>query len=267
MLKKPLLYLLLLLGIVLASCSDYQKLLKSTDNELKYEKAIAYYEDGDYYRAMQLFEQLNMVYRGTNKAEKLTYYMAYCYYNQEEYIMASYYFKRYAKSFPTTDRAEECLYMSAYCQYLLSPIYSLDQSNTFEAIKELQLFINKYPDSDRVAKANDLIDDLRAKLEKKAFEVAELYFKMEDYEAAITSFENLLKQFPDTEYKEKVLYYTMKSYFEYAMNSIEKKKPERLALAIESFENFIFTYPETDYLKEARNIQKETQKELNKYEN
>jgi outer membrane protein assembly factor BamD len=118
MLKNISFTILVIALTVLTSCSNYQKLLKSTDSELKYDKAIEYYEKGDYYRAMQLFEQLNMIYRGTNKAESLNYYMAYCYYYQEEYIMAAYYFKRYAQSFPNTDRAEECLFMSAYSQFL-----------------------------------------------------------------------------------------------------------------------------------------------------
>lgn len=263
MLKRYPIYLIIITFLVLGACSKYQKLLKSTENEKKYEMAIMYFEKSDYYRAMQLFEQLNMIYRGTSKAEQLNYYMAYCYYNQDEYIMASYYFKRYAKSFPNTDRAQECLYMSAYCQYLMSPIYSLDQTSTYEAIKELQLFINMYPQSERVEKANNLIDDLRAKLEKKAFEIAELYYKMEDYQAAITSFENVLKDFPDTEYKEIILFYTMKSYYDYAIKSIEEKKEERFTRAVELYQTLIYSFPETEYMKNAKSLYENSLNELN----
>ncbi len=264
MLKRiPVLFLMMSL-ILLASCSKYQKLLKSTDNDLRYDKAIEYYEKGDYYRAMQLFEQLNMIYRGTDKAERLNYYMAYCYYYQEEYIMAAYYFKRYAKSFPNTDRAEECYFMTAYSQYLLSPKYSLDQTSTYDALTELQLFINRFPGSDRVERANQLIDDLREKLQKKAFEIAELYFKMEDYEAAITSFENLLKDYPDTDYKEDIYFYVLRSYFNYAELSIHSKKKDRYSKAVELFEELIYTFPETDYHKNATSVYEDSLEELKK---
>ncbi len=249
MFKKGLIILLVL--FISVSCK-FQRLAKSSDNELKYEKAIEYFEEADYYRALMLFEQLNMIYRGTSKAEKLNYYMAYCYYEQKDYVLASYYFKRYAKSFPNTDRAEECLYMNAYCYYLNSPKYSLDQSNTYTAIKELQLFIDLYPKSDRVEKANELIDKLRAKLEKKAFEIAELYYRMEDYQAAITSFENILKEYPDTKYREQIYFHILKSYYHYASNSIKDKQEERFSEAIEAYENLVYKYPETDYLKEAK---------------
>ncbi|MCF8235543.1 MAG: outer membrane protein assembly factor BamD [Bacteroidales bacterium] len=257
--------MVLLLAVVVSSCSKYQQLLKSTDNELKYEKAIEYFEQGDYYKSLMLLQQLNAVYRGTNKAEKLTYYMAYCYYEQKDYILASYYFKRYAQNFPRTDRAEECLYMNAYCYYLDSPRYSLDQSNTFTAIKELQLFINQYPDSERVDKANELMDDLRDKLEEKAFEIAELYYKMGDYQAAITSFKNILKDFPDAEYKEEVMLYILKAYYDYAINSIKEKKEERLADAVQAFETFVYNFPESEYLDEAGKYHKNTRQVLEKF--
>ncbi len=142
MFKKLIFFLFLISSVALISCSKYQKLLKGADNEAKYEAAIDYYEKDDYYRALQLFDPLIAVYRGTKKAETLYYYYAYCYYKQQDYILASYYFKRFVKNSPNSDKAEECVYLSAYCTYLDSPKYNLDQTNTYEAIKDLQLFIN-----------------------------------------------------------------------------------------------------------------------------
>lgn len=130
MFKKTRIILLLFVAIALVSCSKHQKLLKSSDNEMKYEKAVEYYEKGDYYRALQVFEQLIPVYRGTSKAEQLYYYYAYSYYYEREYIMASYYFKRFTINFPTSEFAEETAFLVAYCKYLDSPNYSLDRSDT-----------------------------------------------------------------------------------------------------------------------------------------
>lgn len=262
MFKKSIFIVFVLFSSFLTSCGDFQKLLKSTDNEKKYEKAIEYYEEGDYYKSLMLLEQLNTIYRGTEKAEKLNYYLAYCYYEQGDYLMASYYFKNYAKSFPNTDRAEECLFMNAFCYYKSSPKYSLDQSNTREAMKEFQLFINQYPDSDRVVKANELIDQLRAKLEYKNFEIAMLYFKMRNYEAAITTFENILKDFPDSEHKEEIIYYTLESYFNYALNSILEKKKDRFDKAMESYNVLVLKYPESEFIEDANDLVKKTRKEL-----
>lgn len=247
------------------ACSKYQKALKSSDNEKKYEMAMAYYEKGDYLRALQLFDQLIPVVRGTDKAEKLYYAYAHCYYYQEDYILASYYFKQFVKNFPLSEYAEECYFKSAYCMYLDSPRYSLDQTNTYDALKELQLFINMYPNSERIEECNKLIDDLRFKLQKKAFEIAKLYYKMEDYIAAITAFENILKDYPDTDYKEDILYYVILSYYHYADLSIESKKKERYQAAIDSFEKFNTFFPDSDYQKEVMGIYNKSKSEKSKY--
>jgi len=261
-------FLVLTLFIVgFSACSKYQKLLKSSDTELKYNMAIKYYEEDDYYRALQLFDELIPFYRGTEKAEKIGYYYAYSYYGQEEYIMASYYFKNFLASFPKSDKAEECAFMTAYCKYMDSPDYSLDQTNTYGAIKGLQLFINKYPESTRIPECNDLIDKLRLKLETKAFETARLYFDIGEYKAAIHAFMAVLKDYPDTHYKEKVLYYVLKSNYLYASNSIDAKKEERFNGTIKAYEEFVSAFPESELLNEAGNINKDSLKEINKIKN
>jgi outer membrane protein assembly factor BamD len=259
MIRKSVLPLLIFSILVLSSCSKYQKLLKSTDNDLKYEQAIKFYEKKDYYRALQLFDQLNAFFKGTEKAERIAYYYAYCYYNQDDYLMGSYYFKRFSTNYPKSAYAEECTYMGAYCNYQESPRYSLDQTSTYDAIKELQLFINMYPESEKVAKANTLIDELRAKLEKKAYEIGMLYYKMYDYKAAIVTFKNVIKDFPDTPHREDLLYYILKSNYKYAANSIATKRKERYTATIESFDDLVSSYPKSIYLKEARQMQKEAQ--------
>jgi outer membrane protein assembly factor BamD len=245
---------LLLAVLVLVSCGKQQKLLKSTDNEAKYAAAIDYYETNDYYRALQLFQQLINFYQGTEKAEKMQFYYAYCYYHQKDYVLASYYFKRFVNNYPRSAFAEEAMYMNAYCYFLDSPSSSLDQTNTYTAIKELQLFINLYTNSDRVEDANKLIDQLRAKLQRKDLDIANLYLKMKLYEAAIYSYKNILKDYPDSEYKEDILFSILKSYYNFASYSISLKQAERYQSALDSYNELVFQYPDTKYLKEAKNI-------------
>ena len=100
MFRRWLFGLLVLSMILTVSCSKYSRVIKGGDNELKYEVAVDLYEKGDYYRAIQLFEQLVAVYRGTERLESINYYYANCYYQQGDYLLASYYFKRYAQNYP-----------------------------------------------------------------------------------------------------------------------------------------------------------------------
>ena len=230
--------------------------------EEKYEAAVKLYQEKDYSRALQLFDQLIGVMRATDKAEKIYYYYAYSYYNQKDYTLASYYFKRFSNNFPSSPDAEECLFMSAYCNYLSSPDYNLDQTNTFEAIKELQLFTNMYPGSKRVPECNDLIDKLRVKLEMKDYRIARLYYRMDEYGAAIQTLNNILKEFPESQHKEEILFLVFKSYHKFAMESIHEKKKERHTKALASYNEFIAQYPESEFFNEAKGLKEKSRLEL-----
>ncbi len=256
-------FLFLSFALVFSSCSNYNKLLKSSDYNKKYEAAMKYYDNKEYSKALALLEELVSVYRGTNKAEKIMYYYAYATYSMGDYLLAGYHFENFVKTFPASDKSEECSFMYAYCYYLESPRYSLDQTDTKNAIKELQLFINKYPESTRKEECNNLITKLRQKLERKNYEIAKQYYFLYDYKAAIVSFENLMKEFPDTKYREELMFLIIKSNYLYASKSIDKKKIERLKSTVEAYNKFISYYPESSkYNKEAEGYYSDAKKQL-----
>ncbi len=212
------------------------------------------YDKGDYYRALNLFDMVAPFYRGEKEGEEIAYRYAYAYYKQGDYVLANYYFARFAQTYPRSSRAEECSYMKAYCKYLNSPAYNLDQTNTIEAINELQLFVNQYPDSDKVEEANELIQKLHHKLQRKYFEIAELYMHMELYKSVITSFDILLNDYPDSEYKEEANFLKMKAYYKYAEGSVDDKKEERYKEAFSLSEDFLLNFPESEHKMEAQKI-------------
>lgn len=257
-------FIILLSGLLAVSfsCKSYQKTLKNGSNTVKYETGVDLYEKGDFNKALQFFDVLRAVYRGTEKGEMLTYYSAMCYFETNQYNIASYYFKQYYQTYPRGSKAEESAFMSAYCNFLQSPKYSLDQTTTYLGLTELQSFIDLYPKSDKVAEATNLMDELRAKLEKKDYNICKLYYRMQDFQAAITSFKNLIDEYPDTDYKEEILYYTVKAYYDYAEKSISSKKQERYEKTVEAYNNLLYLYPESKYTKEVSHINDEARAHL-----
>ena len=260
--KKCVSFLLLAVFVMTFSSCKFQQVLKKGDVDQKYEMAMKLYEQKDYSRALQLFDPLINMMKATDKAQKLYYCYAYSYYYQKEYTLASYYFKRYTSNFPNTKEAEECAFMSAYCNYMNSPDYQLDQTSTIEAIKDLQLFTNTYPESARVSECNDLIDKIRIKLEYKDYKIAKMYYRMEDYVSAVTCFNNILKDYTDSPHKEEILYLILKSYYKYAKESIESKKKERYMKAVLAYNELLSHYPNSQYLTEANELKTKTEKEL-----
>ena len=250
-------------ALLLSSCGDFNKILKSTDSVFKYKKAVEFYESGDYVKAGTLLHDLVPIFRGTSRAAEVYYYYAKSMLEQKDYLMAGHYFSTLVKEFPGSEYAQESYFMIGYCSYLQSPNARLDQTVTREAIDALQLYINLYPYSDKVDEANKLIDELNDKLEYKSYLNAKLYYDFENYKAAVVALTNSLNKYPDTKYREELMYMLLKSKYLLAMNSIADKKEERLSSALDEYFTFVDEFPESKYRKEADKFYKTTADLLN----
>ena len=249
-------YRRLLIGILFClvcctSCGEFSRLLKSTDNDMKYEVAMDYYDRKDYNHALQLFDLLQNSFRNTPKGEMITYRTAMCYYLSYDYEVAAYFFNKFVNGYPFSTLAERAAFMNAYCSYMLSPNMNLDQRNTETAITQLETYLENYPQGDSVARAQELLADLNNKLEEKDYNICILYYRMEDYNAAITCFENLLRKYPATSHREEILADMVKTYFDYAENSVPEKQKERYEACIERYNTLSYLFPESSHLREV----------------
>jgi outer membrane protein assembly factor BamD len=153
--------------------------------------------------------------------------------------------------------------MVGMCFYFDSPSARLDQQVTQNAIDAFQLFVNLYPRSSRLEESNRLINELRDKLVYKSYLNAKLYFDLEYYKAAVVALNTSLKEFPDTKYREELMYMLFKAKYLLAINSIEEKKQERLSSAMDEYYTFVDEYPESKYIKEVEKYRNNTSRILN----
>jgi len=240
---------LILLSFLMVSCNDYQKLLNSPENEVdKYNAAEEYYENGEFRRANALIEQIIPSYRGKPQGERLVFFFANSYYETRSYYSAAIQFENFIKSYPNSQRIQEAYFMEAKSYFMLSPLYTLDQDDTFTGIDKLQVFINRFPNSEYVAEALELMEQLQNKIEKKEFEVAKQYYTIRDYSSAIKSLDNFIADNPGTIFREEALYYRWLSQYEIAVNSIESRINERVTELERSLENFLRYYPDTIFI-------------------
>lgn len=242
---------ILLLILVLSSCSEYQKALKSEEIGVKYDVATKQYDKGKYAKAIRLFEQIAPSYRGRPQAEKMFYLYAQSYFKTKQYYAAGYQFDSFVTSYPKSEKVEEASYLAAISYSKLSPRYSLDQIDSYKAIDKLQAFINSYPTSEYLADANVIVKDLREKLEKKSFEIAKQYNTISDHKAALVVLDNFITDFPGTKYKGQALFYKLDSSFKLAINSIESKKAERLGNAKTAYLNLMKYNQDSEFKEKA----------------
>lgn len=259
---------ILLFAVLLTSCkTEFEKVRTSNDPAMIYEKADNYYNEGDYYKAQTLYDLIVPFYRGKKEAESLFFKYAYCNYHQTQFLLANHYFDSYSTTFTTSAKQEEAQYMSAFSLYRLSPNYKLDQTYTEQAIREFQKFINAYPTSERVAEANNLIDEMRAKQERKAFEQGKLYYEIKNHKAAINALSLMVKDYPETKRITEIRWLILDASYTLAENSIFSKKEERFSETLKLAERFIKKYPESDYLDQANRIKENSIKSLKEVQN
>ncbi|MDR1973618.1 MAG: outer membrane protein assembly factor BamD [Bacteroidales bacterium] len=229
---------------------SYNKVLKNGTSKEKLEFAEQAYNSKSYKKAIAIYEDMLPFLRGREGLEEVLYRLAYGYYYESDYFMGSHYFRLLTRQFPNGSYLEEAMYMAAYCKSMESLYFRLDQTATKDAIKQLQLFVNYYPKSQRVAEANGIIDKMRAKLARKSFEIANMYYRRDLYNAAAIAYNNFLREYPESSYREEAMYKLVKSRYLYADKSIAAKQPERYAKVIESYEMFYRNFQASKYMKE-----------------
>lgn len=255
-------FIILVITFLFASCSEYQKVLQKDDMSKKYAFADSLYKEGKYKKALKLMEQLVPAYRGKPQAEKLTYLYADTYYQLKDYFSAGYQFERFVQAYPQSDSVEVAYFKSAKSFYNLSERYSLDQRQTHKAVEKLQGYINAYPNSPNREQANGYMIDLRTKLEKKEFEVARQYYRIESYKAAITAFDNFIAENPGTVYREEAYLYRIKAAYDLAVNSIPSLVEERLQEAQKYYNSYSKYYKDGKLSKDANEINDDITKRL-----
>lgn len=257
---------LLLAAALLASCSEFSKAVKSTDVQYKYRMAVQYFEKPDYDRAMPLLEELLSLTRGDTLYEPVSYYYAKGYFGMKDYILAGYYLGNFTKTFRNSAHAEECAFLAAYCYYKQSPEFELDQADTRTGIDKLQLFLVRYPETTLKDSCNALIDELRAKLEKKDYFAAKQYLRTRYYSAASDAMQGFLRKWPNSTYREEALFSILQADHDLAMNSVDAKKAARIEAGIRSFNTFADAFPNSTRLSTAQMLLKDLQAQKERIE-
>ncbi|HNW56392.1 MAG TPA: outer membrane protein assembly factor BamD [Bacteroidales bacterium] len=258
------LYILLIILVLVSSCGEYERLLKSTDNELKVAKAKEYYNAGLYVKSSELLTQVLPQYRATKEADELTWIYCKSFYGMKDYVMASTYFKQFVDQFPFGRYAEEANFLAAMSDYKMSPRAELDQENTRNAIEGFKIFISRFPVSTKVEESKKMIKELEDKLSEKSYLSAKLYYDMRQYKAAVTALNNSLKEFSDTKYREEMMFLKLNSMYLYAEKSQPDKQVERYQEALDEYFSFVEEFPQSRYSKEVKGIYQKTDKHLKK---
>ena len=258
--------LALMLAASLAACkTQYELLLEGNDYDAKYAAAFDYFNQGKYSKASQLFESMAMLTNGTARDDTVQYYWGLSNYRYKDYYTAETNFANFLNHYPSSPFAPEAAFLRIDCLYRSTHRYELDQVPTYNAINVISQYLIENPNSTHSDICFKMLNELNARLDKKAYENARLYFRMEDYKASRVAFRNILRDDADNIYREQILYYIAKSSYKYAQLSVESKQKDRYMTFVDDYYNFIGENPDSPYKKELDVLYRKAQKALGRY--
>ncbi|MBO5855655.1 MAG: outer membrane protein assembly factor BamD [Alistipes sp.] len=255
---------IVVMTMLIASCSVVNTALKSGDPEFAYKQALDLYEKEKWDQASTLFEACRHIYMGTPREDSLSFYNARCKFKTHRYDDAATLFDEFRRKFGRSPFMEDAEGMYALCYYYMAPSPERDQSLTSQAIIAITEFISRYPESKNIDKFNDMLDDLTGRLMKKSYLNAYTYYKIGRYKSAIVAFKNAMKSHPNSPYTEEMMYYTTVSAYRLAENSIESKQLDRYLAMLDHYYSYLAEYPESKRLKELERMAKDARNFIDK---
>lgn len=252
-------------AIVLAGCSGSQELQQSSPQDA-FQQGMENYEAGDYDDAAEAFQAVLNFGQTVENADDAQFYLARSYQADGRYEMAATEYRRFVQLYPNDQRAADAEYGRALSFYELSPQYQLDQTNTERAISAFLLYMERYPNHERVSEAEEKVTELREKMARKQYDAGELYERRDMYRAAAYTYENVFDQYPDTPVADEALLAAIRTYIAYADMSVEERQAERYQEAVAQYERLTQVFPDSPLLDEAEELHAEAQERLDELE-
>ena len=254
--------LLLVISAAVGCKSAYETLLEGNDIDAKYAAAFEYFNQGKYLKSSQLFESLSSLTSGSDRGDTVQYYWGLSNYRYRDYYTAETNFTNFISTYPLSPFAADAGFFRIDCLYRQTLRYELDQKPTQNAISAIVLYLQENPESPYRPLCENMLSDLNGRLDRKAYENARLYYKMEDYKAASVALRNVLKDDSENIYREDILYHIAMSSYKYAFMSVPDKQKERYLVFVDDYLNFIGEYPESSYRRELDGLYRRAQKVL-----
>ena len=181
-----------------------------------------YLDEEKYVKAQDEFKFVLSRGTGTDYGDDAQFFLAESYFLNDQFILSIKEYENLTRKMAFSPFFEKSRFRICEAYRIESPDYYNDQSYTEKALERYQEFLDDFPESEHVQNVTESMSILRNKLAKKLYETGVLYLKMDEFEPARMSFNNVLDQYYDTDIVEEVHVGVIKSYIK--SNKIEQAK-------------------------------------------
>jgi outer membrane protein assembly factor BamD len=160
----------------------------------------------------------------------------------ESLLLAANEYREFLTFFPRSERADYAQYKLAMSHFMQMRAPERDQSETVNALREFQLFFERYPNSALTAEVRTKWREARDRLSQAEFRVGYHYYRVRWCPGAIPRFRGVLKEDPDFSGKDAVYFYLADCL------ARTDKKPEAIPL----FERVVTEFGQSEHAADAK---------------
>jgi outer membrane protein assembly factor BamD len=160
----------------------------------------------------------------------------------EAFVLAANEFREFLSFYPTHPRADYAQFKLAMSHFYQMRAPMRDQTETREAIKELQAFITRFPTSPLIDEARPKLREAKDRVDDWDYGVAEHYFRIKWYPGVVGRLVPLIATDPE---------YTRRdaAYYILGESLVKVKRP---AEALPYYERLVKEFEESEYLENAK---------------
>ena len=160
----------------------------------------------------------------------------------EAYVLGINEYREFLSFYPTHPRSYYAQFKLGMAHYYQMRAPARDQTETREAIRELTVFVERYPNSPLTEEGKQHLREAKDRLGDSEFAVGQQYFRMKYYPGAIGRLKPLIESDPDYSSRDAVFFYMGESLV----------GMHQTAAALPYFERIVKEFDQSEYLERAR---------------
>jgi outer membrane protein assembly factor BamD len=161
---------------------------------------------------------------------------------EANFVLAENEFREFITFYPTNSRVDYAQYKLAMTHFRRMRRPERDQTETIAAVREFEVFFDRYPNSMLTSEVREHWREARSRLSEASYKVGLYYYRARWYPGAIDRFKEVLKDDPGYPNRDAVYYYLAESLL----------KTDKKAEALPYYDRLVKEFERSDYLADAR---------------
>lgn len=178
----------------------------------RFENAEKRFKNKEFSRAKAPLDEILAYCAGTGYMEQAQFLLAETHFNLKEWLEARGEYSSFAMNFPSSPYIETAEYRKAVSSFNMKYHIARDESNTNQAMKDFERFASNYPESPLLDSVNYYLGQLTERLAERDFQIARLYFRIDEPQAAIIYLKEFLTFYPKSKRLKDVTSLLIQSY-------------------------------------------------------